>query len=73
MERVNTDLCGKVVQHCHAWITEFMKSNAGGSLNRFANLDALIAASDSEVSANDIALEANQTAPTDATDEEEED
>jgi transposase len=41
MEKVTADLCQKQIQHCHAWIDEFMQSEEGGSLQQFGTLQVL--------------------------------
>ena len=41
MDRVTAELCQKQIQHCHAWIERFMKSDEGGSLTQFATLQVL--------------------------------
>jgi transposase len=55
MASVTAELCGKVISHCHKWIDAFMKSDNGGSLRRFADLNALMAAPAESQIADDTA------------------
>ena len=42
MDQVTAELCQKQIQHCHAWIEDFMRSEQGGSLQQFASLQDLL-------------------------------
>lgn len=72
MERVNVELCRKVISHTHQWIQRFMKSEDGGSLRRFIDLPLLMWASSQSFPIDDIEELPTPTAKEDV-DEEEED
>ena len=42
MDKVNNQLCRKVIGHCHRWIQRYMMSENGGSLRRFIDLPMLM-------------------------------
>ena len=44
MDKVTTELCNDVIQHCHAWIDSFMRSDDAGSLSAFKDLAELMQA-----------------------------
>ena len=56
MEKVTAELCQKEISHVHTWIEQFMQSEEGGSLQRFADLHALMNASANDAKADDLAV-----------------
>ena len=60
MDKVTTELCNDVIQHCHAWIDSFMRSDDAGSLSAFKDLAELM-----QASAETIKLDNTSTASDD--------
>lgn len=52
IERITKEQCEKVIQHCHKWIEEFMKSELGSSLNQYPSLPHLIHTDPSSITAS---------------------
>ena len=69
MERVTAELCQKQIQHCHAWIERFMRSEEGDSLQQFGTLQTLMPLAAALLKSDEFALDA---VPHAAEDEEEE-
>jgi transposase len=72
MDQVTKELCKKVVGHAQKWMDQFIKSDDGGSLQQFADLKTLTAASIAmhQAAANDTAY--TTWVPQTADEEEEE-
>jgi transposase len=71
MDSVTAELCAKVISHCHKWIDTFMQSADGGSLQRFADLNELIAAHAESQTADDTPEDSVPSDEEDSGDEEE--
>jgi hypothetical protein len=71
MDAVTAQLCRKVITHCHTWIDTFMHSDAGGSLQQYADLEALVHAAAAGAGAGDVA--GTSAAEEEEEEEEEED
>jgi len=69
MDQVTAELCQKQIQHCHAWIENFMWSEQGGSLRQFATLRALLPLAAALTNTDDVAPDA--VPPTEENEEEE--
>ena len=41
MDKVNAELCGKVIEHCHKFIDSFIEADETGNLKQFVNLQTL--------------------------------
>jgi transposase len=44
MDKVTAELCQSVIDHCHAWINQFIRSDDADSLSEFKDLAALMQA-----------------------------
>ena len=70
MDQVTAQLCQKQIQHCHAWIEDFMRSEQGGSLQQFASLPALLPLAAALTNTEDAAPPAVPPAEKDGNDED---
>jgi len=64
MDQVNQQLCLKVIHHCHKWVSSFMRSDSGGSLQQYQELSALInalKANEEDVDPSDITPDLPET------------
>ena len=44
MDKVTAELCQSVIDHCHAWINQFIRSDDADSLSEFKDLAELMQA-----------------------------